>query len=472
MLTTQGARSFGRSQRPGAGDAPTRVHSSVSPRLCEQCLFMHIVQTGSTAHRTVAHGRRRAQPGFSMLELLIASVILGLGLIMVATMFPVALNQHRLSAQQIMATQAALGAKRLVRTHLVPHIDPLRKFRAISNNWPTALLGPDPRDLNGNGTQELEGELAVRGPIRWDQPIVLRPNAAFQTGPSKWHLLHFETIVTGEERIGVEPASRYHEPGLSYADAMNGFPGGLGIDRQRPAWFHIADTISPPVRFPTGGPLAGDWAESSFVWYVFYQRPSPDPTSTDLAYYVAVCRVGGGATFAFQDLTRTGARRPQPRVDPRIASTTLLSRLPIPWLVNVRGGPPESQNLFREADRNGDVQRWQNDDEPRLSQLAPRGARLLGQVTGTVYTVIFSPGRGDFGGTSIDVLPQPNFRDTAIWIFPPPVVIVGRTVPLSGPAWSIHPSFGSGPRGRSFPTAPAQAESGRRPTGCREIRAS
>ena len=380
---------------------------------------MRGLQTPSTAHRAVAHG---TQPGFSLLELLIASVILGLGLIMVATMFPVALNQHRLSAQQIMATQAALGAKRLVKSHLVPHIDPLRRYRS-PNTWPINALGPDLRDINGDGTTN-QFEATSRGPIRWDPPL----GGSF-AGASRWHLMHFETILTGE-RVGVEPASRYYEPTLSYADEQNGAQSEIG--RQRPAWFHIADTVSPPVRFPTGGSLAGEWAESSYVWYVFYQRPSPDPTSTALAYYVAVCRVGGGAEFLFQDLQRpqsSGAggtmRRDAGRVDPQPASTKLRSRLPIPWLIPAAPPTPGDRNTLTEADNNGRPKPWTNG--VTLSQLAPRGARLIGQTTGTVYTVIASPSPNDPNGHSVEVLPplpQVPSEELKIWLFPPPVVVV------------------------------------------------
>ena len=367
-------------------------------------------------HSTLERSDRR---GFSLLELLIASLILGLGLIMVAGMFPVALDQHRRSANQIMAMQVALGAKRLVHTHLVPHIDPLRRFRSLDGS-----------------TDEFEA--GARGPVRWDPPL----DGSF-SGPSLWHLLHFETIVVGD-RNGVEPATRLDKPTLTYADGLN--EARSPMDALRPAWFRIADTVSPPVRLTAGADVL---ATPSYAWYTFYQRPSSDPTSTHLAYFVAICRVDGGARFAFQDLTEQGTGSPPRRVDPRPASTTLLSRLPVPWLVNVRGGPPEtirlgaatgggkrrgvaganvaqqvtahSQNLFREANRDGRVQPWQND--VRLYQLAPRGTRLIGQVTGTVYTVMASPARRDLVGTPIDVLPQPSSRDTAVWLFPPPVVV-------------------------------------------------
>src|SRR5688572_8545764 len=56
-----------------------------------------------------AYRRRKRQTGFNFTEILFAVMILGIGFIMVAAIFPVALQQTQLTGQEVTASTAARG---------------------------------------------------------------------------------------------------------------------------------------------------------------------------------------------------------------------------------------------------------------------------------------------------------------------------------------------------------------------------
>ena len=426
------------------------------------------------AVRPSAYGR--GARAFSMLELLIAGVILGVGLILVAGIFPVALDQHRQSSQQIFGTELALSAKRLVQSHLVPHVDTGRNFRGVMD------LGY--HDDDGDTQRDDPQESTPRGPIRWDPPAILVGGGAVQTrfqvgggggrprggrgggsrrvepptlgqpvlrsepGPSVWFLTHFETIFDDGR---VEPWT-HPETNRTYADILNGDPRPA----RRPAWVRLEDMVMPPVRrlanadatgalrIETGAGRRAQLATPSYVWHLLYQRPSSDPRATDLAYRVTVCRFAAGETFALQNVTDD----PMPATAPLPLEAGPYSLMPVPWLIAVRrpgsSGSPgggsgrggrlriaaaevsaSTDGILSESDGRGNG-RWRNEGVVTLSQLAPRGTRLFGQQSGTVYTVLQSPAfdAGSPDPHRISVLPSPSTvtpPDSAVWIFPPSV---------------------------------------------------
>ena len=75
------------------------------------------VACGGDVRRPYARGVA-ARPGFSLVELMIATVILGIGLVMVATIFPVAVDQTREAVQMSIAQSVARSAEETLRLRM------------------------------------------------------------------------------------------------------------------------------------------------------------------------------------------------------------------------------------------------------------------------------------------------------------------------------------------------------------------
>src|SRR4051794_28890181 len=63
----------------------------------------------------------RARRGFSLLEVLLATFILGIGLIMVASVFPVGANWTRQGTEESVGQTIALNAVAVVKSHYAPN---------------------------------------------------------------------------------------------------------------------------------------------------------------------------------------------------------------------------------------------------------------------------------------------------------------------------------------------------------------
>jgi hypothetical protein len=153
-----------------------------------------------------ARGPRRA---FSLLETTIAMGILGVGLIMVAAIFPVALTQHRQSTEQARAIDMVAQAKTLLHNRLDPNrlwVDPVLYDAGLDTPWYFMPLA----------------NLRVRGGWEFNEAT-------------------------------------------DYADALNDAPLGsssiqfLGKDV-------LSDRIAPP------NDLVANEAPNRFIWYGFYRQ--------------------------------------------------------------------------------------------------------------------------------------------------------------------------------------------------------
>jgi len=81
---------------------------------------------------------RRPRQGFSLLETTIAMGILGVGLIMVAAIFPVALTQHRQSTERARAIDMVAQAKTLLHNRLDPNrlwVNPALYDAGLDTPW-------------------------------------------------------------------------------------------------------------------------------------------------------------------------------------------------------------------------------------------------------------------------------------------------------------------------------------------------
>ncbi len=99
-----GMRNGGAPGTPGVEPAPMRTTNG--EEFIADCGML------SSRHRI------RVRRGFSLVEMMIAVVILGLGLVMVATLFPVAIEQNRVAVQQSTVPAVARHALQTLRTRL------------------------------------------------------------------------------------------------------------------------------------------------------------------------------------------------------------------------------------------------------------------------------------------------------------------------------------------------------------------
>lgn len=130
------------------------------------------------------HTRRRR--GFSFTEIMFAVVILGIGFIMVAAVFPVALQQSKSTAEEINAAGIARGATnfagQIFSDDAVPNPNP-----------PTANPYPGRSNLQASGTAALPNR-----PVVSHMPIELNPVTTGQLGA--WDLLRGNLLMTEDPR--------------------------------------------------------------------------------------------------------------------------------------------------------------------------------------------------------------------------------------------------------------------------------
>ncbi len=108
-------------------------------------------QVSSVAHRRVAAMPQR-RIGFSLVEVLLAIFILGIGLIMVASVFPVGATWTRQATEESIAQTIAQNAYSVLQKHYGPGGN-LRSYFApdfftVTNPGPPAVLAPDNSNRN------------------------------------------------------------------------------------------------------------------------------------------------------------------------------------------------------------------------------------------------------------------------------------------------------------------------------------
>jgi type II secretory pathway pseudopilin PulG len=234
--------------------------------------------------------RRVAGPphagGFSLLETTIAVGILGIGLILVAAVFPVALTQHRNNVDQARAIELVSKAESLLRARL----DATR-------------LWVDPLVTNAPGT---------------DSPWYVLPMVNLGVSATTWDAM---VVIAGPP------------DDLSYADVIDGVtPANYGPNNPlNPLYLYGVDILSDRVAPNSGGPFS-PFTDSEFmsapnrmVWFGFYRQPAAGPKS----YATAVCKQRRDQIFFEQDLSVA-----LPFANPT-ANTGSARRLPVPWRVSV-----------------------------------------------------------------------------------------------------------------------------------------
>jgi hypothetical protein len=293
--------------------------------------------------------------------MMIAIAVLGIGLVMVAAIFPVALDQHRRSADETLALQHAYQARAIIRAKIEPTLtDPTNTLLKHST----------------------KGQFFV---------------VPFQSFPLGFPLGEDPNKPINTDLTPVDLAID-----VNYAAFLNGDSPADGLS---PVVLRVwSDTCGPPKQFAdaSGVPREDLKERPRYVWYAFYRFNNPTADPSDVTWFVGVCRVTGG-TYA----PDPGA--PAPPVGPSD------SQLPYPWRIALSVSPTSLQQLTSTAPL---LQR-----DGTTLQL-PRGAKLFSQATGMLYTVVKTLPAGSVAPTGVELREQVSTKERATgayWIFPPPL---------------------------------------------------
>lgn len=241
-----------------------------------------VAQTSTTAcplrGQTVPPPWRGRPRGFSLLETTIAVGILGVGLIMVAAVFPAALTQHRMSVEQARAAELVSKAESL-----------------LNSRYHRTSLWVDP---------------AVTNVVGLDSPWYLLPMVNMVTSAPAWDSMD---LVANLPR------------NLTYADVISGVTVGnfdSNINPLNPIVLFPPDILSDRIAPATDRDLMS--APNRAVWYGFYRREAAGTTT----FATAICKQRRNQIFVEQDLN-IGAPFANPTANPASAR-----RLPVPWRVS------------------------------------------------------------------------------------------------------------------------------------------
>ncbi len=323
---------------------------------------------------------RRAVPALralSLLELMIAVGILGVGLIMVAAIFPVAITQHKENIEHARAIELINKAKAVLHS----------RFDA-SQLWVNPNL-----------------------PAGQDSPWYTLPVANLEVGATTW-----DAMLVG---------------GLNYADRVNGVAGTGGLGGQ-PSGNYVAgliivgldplsDRLAPN---PTMSPFTDSEfmeAPNRFAWIGFYRH-----LATGMVQFAAaICKQSRNDRFVQQNVFSAPGEA---------KATGVLRRLPVPWRVTVGYNAPTNRLLSLAVATEGIgelaprgskivIAGWVYSNSPSVA--VPTGRVLT--VT-SVYDNFNSSGNANPNPKAIEVLenigdlPDGSVATFDVWIFPPPVV--------------------------------------------------
>lgn len=314
---------------------------------------------------------------------MIAIGLLGVGLVMVAAVFPVALSQHRETTEAAAIVTMSHTGRSLFETR----VDESRLWRPVT----TGVL------------------------------------PAGEDGP--WMMLPFLNLVTDGSGAGTPGTWDTTGYAIAYAQGANAVFNTLGAVTTQSVslFFGPADVLSDgrqPVAVATlSADGVAELTATRYVWYGFYRETAAGVI--DRA--VAVCRQVRGQEFAEQDQS---AGFPAWRDNP-IQSAGIRRRLPVPWRVSVT-------NQFNIA--TGDYYLVCGGTD-NLGNLAPVGGEILiagwsnsgtglpnpaGRVI-TVNDAIDADGNGYAEWIRADNIADiPTNVAFDIWIFPPAFAPDGR----------------------------------------------
>ncbi len=275
----------------------------------------------------------------SLLETTIAVGILGVGLIMVAAIFPVALSQHRDTTDQARATALLTKAQSMLQSRL------RHDLLWMPSDLPAGQDSPWYPLPSTNLYYQADA---------WDWMAALVP-------PSYTQQTSYANVISGVTDADYSLRNGTRLTGL---DTLS--------DRLAP---FTAASQSPPSPF-TDGQFVD--VPSRLAWYGFYRR-----IAGKFAFSVAICRQQRNQLFVQQDLSAAAVdpslatQAQNPYSTPLAAYSSVMDgrRLPVPWRVSVgRAAPNILFNTPTTPMLGGGIP---------LGRLAPPGSKIM--VQGAVH---------------------------------------------------------------------------------------
>jgi len=318
---------------------------------------------------------------------MIAIGVLGIGLIMVAAIFPVALTQHRESIEKSRSLDMLNKAEALLRSRINASNLWVDSFTPAGMDSAWFMLPMSNLAVGSNGNNAWDWMSPITTPI-FSTPSPIGPGLTAADYLTYANCLNFCRDFAGN--IG-NPFSLTAVPSL---EQLSDRKGPITPTTNQNSWSPLTDAEFQSI-------------ENRFAWVGFYRRMAGGTTR----YAVAVNRILRDEAYAEQDVTTVGATgfglSPQ-AVDP---FTVRARRLPVPWRVTV-GYDPVSRRLFNSPNPEG------------LGELAPPGSRIMvgghvwrnGTATATSPTIPIAPAGRILTVTSVfDTTPggveNPNFVD-------------------------------------------------------------
>lgn len=378
-------------------------------------------------HQNIIRRRRTARSAFSLAELMIAIVILGLGLLMVASMFPVGWLKARELAEFTTSQSIISVAKTTVKqlSRVDGPADPaytiaqgssfagdmLWNGYAATDTFVHALnleniLAMDGITTLAEGAWQIEGLADFR-----DSTDLLLANNLGRFQPNR--MWYGETQVTFGERVyppmptGMVPG----DPGWNGALATRRFAWSVLYRLPVPP----TPTFPPPTIPPELGLYAVDEALASTreftAYYVTLRRTQPTHRFAQQDHPLVPGTTGGLIDFA---------NPPNSVIIPQIVASDLM--FPVAWLVPldlVPSGLPGSGIP-------GTAEVMLNAGPDNISPMLPPGSQFVVSGTGSVYRVeqreILATGSSPLTRLTLDrpleVVDQASLTHF-VWVYPP-----------------------------------------------------
>jgi len=349
--------------------------------------------------------RRCKARAFSLMELMIAIVILGMGMIMVASIYPVAWERARalteFTTQQTVTNAAQTIVESLVRV-------------SGATKGSSSFMG----DLIYD-----EGDPVAGIPVQYVstcQPPAFNPVAAAHGSSDTWvHALNLENVaVEGRDFVSEDSwIGQIPDNGIrADLDPVNG--NGVTKDYYENSYFRsrtgFHQRIQPPLgpRPPDSEEERDQWenelATRRFAWSVLHRLRTPitvDTISTTRSidlYYVTLRRPNSTLRYAQQDPGKTPNPcdlMNNPIIQPQAKPSKEDLMFPVPWRVQIEF-PGTLVNKFdpltNEPGSTGiptevtvpPAGMTDAGTGVMLVQMFPKGAQFVDEITGQLYSVV------------------------------------------------------------------------------------
>ena len=384
------------------------------------------------AQSSVLSPQSFAPRAFSLAELMIAIVILGLGLLVAAAMFPIAWGKARDLAEHTTVEGVTAAAEAAVKLALrVDSAADCTNYTSFAGDYvaETSNAYESPFFMSSSDTWvhplTVENILITPHPSR-PSPILPEPNwilsqvvrkslgydlsVSYVLQPDDPNLLTVCPNGGLNDSTGA-PVGWYAKPQILFQERV--FPPvGPWVDpttgaQEAARWNSLVDTrvygwtafhkLNEPIAHPICAPPCASGTQQMADFLAARKEAAIRPRVFTM-YYVTLRR-GVGQRFACQDESQFAADPPVIKAHPHQPSNPTDSKFPAPWLVPLKtpdpiASPPEL-NLRLDPTSNNvprgvptEVTLEVNDQDDDFRQFFPVGAQFIDHVNGEVYRVV------------------------------------------------------------------------------------